>query len=603
MSAQPRRQQSGIACEECRRKRIRCDRGRPQCLACATSGVSCVVRDNCPPRGPKKGYLQTLQKRIEDLQNRLEHQSEPTGSHAELRITSPAEEETDIYNAEEKEKDSIVVIHEIQQTPDTTPMVTGQWQGSMASDMIMEPGPWEFMDHAFENLPFTGLESYQSPLQMKINSDLIITPMMHNDLDQLFFDRAYMFAPILQAHRYRSWSQQPSKSKQQICLQHAMWTLASSLSSQFQIAVRQLYDETRQLLHTLEHDDPYHQISLEQTQAWLLLALYELTNEDYHRGMISVGRALRFSQMMRLYDVDAPQGLPTAQSPGQDAGQYGLVEQATDDWIGVETKRRTFWLAYIIERFTSMVDGLHLFFNEQMIRTRLPASEADFASGRGADMPFLADMISVIDLEWPKDDLSTFTETVVGATMCGRVLEHKQRPAARTRDTTYEFCRRHRSLSALLAQRMKILSMFSSLEYLNPVLTFTALTAHISVLMLYDFIESNPLGTEAQATQLTKALYTEHHQQSLDAVVDTATLVAVLGQHFQTHPLTPVLLLAGAKFARAHPDLNDAYNKLMPCIVTTLQTSAESNRMAQVFLQQLGPPNEVMGVARMDQSS
>lgn len=124
--------------------------------------------------------------------------------------------------------------------------------------------------------------------------------------------------------------------------------------------------------------------------------------------------------------------------------------------------------------------------------------------------------------------------------MCGRVLEHKQRPAARTRDTTYEFCRRHRSLSALLAQRMKILSMFSSLEYLNPVLTFTALAAHISVLMLYDFIESNPLGTEAQAAQLTMALHTEHQQQSLDAVADTATLVAVLGQHFQvcihTHP-------------------------------------------------------------------
>lgn len=278
-----------------------------------------------------------------------------------------------MYNAEEKEKESIVSIHEIQQSPDSTPMVTGSWQGSMAPDMpMMEPGPWEFMDQTFENLPFTGLESYQSPLQMKIVPDLIITPMMHNDLDQLFFDRAYVFAPILQAHRYRSWSQQQNRTKQQVCLQHAMWTLASSLSSQFQIAARQLYNETRQLLHALEHDDPFYQISLEQTQAWLLLAMYELMSEDYHRGMISVGRALRFSQMMRLYDVDAPpQGSSSAQSPGQDAAQYGLAEHATDDFIGIETKRRTFWLAYIIERFTSVVDGLHLFYNEQMVSASL----------------------------------------------------------------------------------------------------------------------------------------------------------------------------------------------------------------------------------------
>jgi hypothetical protein len=122
------------------------------------------------------------------------------------------------------------------------------------------------------------------------------------------------------------------------------------------------------------------------------------------------------------------------------------------------------------------------------------------------------------------------------ASICGQVLEHKQRPPARCRDTTdttYEFSRRHRSLNALLAQRIKILRMHASLEHLDPILTFTALAAYTAVLMLYDVIESKPLGTEAQATQLTKALHMEHQQQSLDAVANTALLVAALGQHFQ----------------------------------------------------------------------
>ncbi len=248
-------------------------------------------------------------------------------------------------------------------------------------------------------------------------------------------------------------------------------------------------------------------------------------------------------------------------------------------------------------------------------------------------MSFLSDVVRVIDREWPENDLSSFTETVIVATICGQVLEHKQRPPARagdTADTIYKFCRRHRSLSALLAQRIKMLRIHASLEHLDPILTFTALAAYIAVLMLYDMIESKPLGTEAQAAQLTKALQTEHQQQSLDAVADISRLVAALGQHFQVkhfpigsdhqasiipgipqptqfqcqrrpakyrfvvqmHPLTPILLLLCARFAQSHPGLNNAYNKLMPCIITTLQAATNLNGLACNFLQLLGPQND-----------
>lgn len=148
-------------------------------------------------------------------------------------------------------------------------------------------------------------------------------------------------------------------------------------------------------------------------------------------------------------------------------------------------------------------------------------------------MGFLADTIPDLDLEWPDCDLSSFTEAVIGATICGRVLEHKQEPPARTRDAAYDFCRRHRSLSALLAQRIKTPRMAVAAETMDPILTFTALSAHMAVLLLHDLVDSNPLGAEAQAIQLTRALQDEHRQQALDAVANTALLVTALGQHFQ----------------------------------------------------------------------
>ncbi|KAJ5361604.1 hypothetical protein N7541_002448 [Penicillium brevicompactum] len=56
----------GLACEECRRRKLRCDRRQPSCGLCETSGVECQITAR-PPRGPKRGYLKVLQNRIEQL--------------------------------------------------------------------------------------------------------------------------------------------------------------------------------------------------------------------------------------------------------------------------------------------------------------------------------------------------------------------------------------------------------------------------------------------------------------------------------------------------------------------------------------------------------
>jgi hypothetical protein len=55
------------------------------------------------------------------------------------------------------------------------------------------------------------------------------------------------------------------------------------------------------------------------------------------------------------------------------------------------------------------------------------------------------------------------------------------------------------------------------------------------------------------------------------------------------HPLTPILLLLGARFSQSHPELNDAYVKLMPSILTMLQDSMGLNKLSQNFLRLLKP--------------
>jgi hypothetical protein len=143
-----------------------------------------------------------------------------------------------------------------------------------------------------------------------------------------------------------------------MCLQYAMWTLAASLSTQFQHERRSLYTEARQLLVALEAENQANHInpgflSMEQVQAWILLVIYELTNTDcnYQRGMLSAGRAFRLVQIMRLYEIDGA----------------GVNHAGQGDWIETESMRRTFWLAYTVDRFTSAIDGLPLAFNERQV--------------------------------------------------------------------------------------------------------------------------------------------------------------------------------------------------------------------------------------------
>ena len=58
------RQKPGSACDECRRRKLRCDREQPQCGVCSESGVACNTTAIGPSRGPKKGHLKALHARI-----------------------------------------------------------------------------------------------------------------------------------------------------------------------------------------------------------------------------------------------------------------------------------------------------------------------------------------------------------------------------------------------------------------------------------------------------------------------------------------------------------------------------------------------------------
>ena len=176
--------------------------------------------------------------------------------------------------------------------------------------------------------------------------------LIRADLNHLYFDRVHLFAPILSSHRYFARAARPMNATAPfVVLQYAMWTLAACLGSQFKEIRCSLYNQTRTLLGEFEHNIITDSLPIEVVQAWLLLAIYEITQVNYDRGWLSAGRCFRLVQLMKLYEIDVPNGF----------AEFG------SSFIELEERRRTFWMAYILDRFINLMNQMPLTLNEQVV--------------------------------------------------------------------------------------------------------------------------------------------------------------------------------------------------------------------------------------------
>jgi len=175
--------------------------------------------------------------------------------------------------------------------------------------------------------------------------------------DQSYFDRSHPFVPILHQRQYFSWARQSSKTESQTCLQYAMWTLAASLSAQLQHLRDSLYDCTRKMLESLESKDTNTDFNdIEHVQARILLLIYDFMQTNHQRGWMSAGRCFRLLQLMRLYEIDTPENVTRRNN-----------SMEPENWIKTEEKRRTFWMAYSLDRFISIRQEWPLTLNEQVV--------------------------------------------------------------------------------------------------------------------------------------------------------------------------------------------------------------------------------------------
>ncbi|KAI9493991.1 fungal-specific transcription factor domain-containing protein [Zychaea mexicana] len=63
-----KRQRVSKACDQCRRKKVKCDGTLPQCSNCKTVGLECKYNETNKKRGPPKGYIEAIEGRLQRLE-------------------------------------------------------------------------------------------------------------------------------------------------------------------------------------------------------------------------------------------------------------------------------------------------------------------------------------------------------------------------------------------------------------------------------------------------------------------------------------------------------------------------------------------------------
>ncbi|KAI0138706.1 fungal-specific transcription factor domain-containing protein [Hypoxylon sp. NC0597] len=562
-STPPARQNPGAACEECRRRKVRCDRQQPSCGLCLTSGVQCQVTTPRPPRGPKRGYLKALQARIATLEGTLlqqqqQQQQQQQNTSSDTITISPEDTTIDGLTFNDHTPltwdfpittDDGTALHDLCQG--TAPGTASGGSSLDGGSVHASTSPIQGFETPTDGVGFSDTILGRKMSELSDGLDGInVSNLMQAELNQLYFDRVHSFAPVLHQRRYFSLARNIAKTEAQSCLRYAMWTLAASVSAHYQNIGDSLYRYTRRSLESLDSKCMgLAMAEMEQVQAWLLLAIHEFMCVDFSRGWVSAGRAFRLIQLNWLQYSDGPH-----------------VNLGRTDWVDAEQKRRTFWLAYCLDRFVSVRNNSPMTFTEQNT-IRLPAPELDYQNEQPTLTGFLSDAISARD----SIVTSTFTESIVVATIIGRALSHRQESVM---DNLYlnepqEFWDRHEWLNSALIQRMELFSMNYpvAVQEADPMLLFISMMWRTTVLYMYQLVKAM-----AHPTDEKRSVLADYTRQSTIAAKEIVSLTNKLSQlsSLKVHPLTPIPLSLCAEFFVSYHELGDTYSKQLQDITEAM---------------------------------
>ena len=317
-----------------------------------------------------------------------------------------------------------------------------------------------------------------------------------------------------------------------VCLRYAMWCIAASVSERYYGHQEIFYQRARKYAEADEmkgRGEAY--CSIGHAQCWILITSYEFKLMYFPRAWASSGRATRLCHMLGLNMLDGV-GLDVK-----------LSLPPPRDWTEQEERRRTFWMAYCVDRYASVGTGWPMMMDERdvsiarasrdqvipshrltcfQIKTNLPASEEAYEKS----IPEQTQPLSETMTSSQAATLSSFAGVVLMAHYFGMNLKHLHQPGPNERedDLHGEFWSRHRKMDNTLLNTALLLP--SHLRLPNGVrnvnVVFLNMSLHTSTICL-----QQAAIFKAEKNSLPRSIIEQSQVRCILAANEIATIMRV----------------------------------------------------------------------------
>ncbi|KAH1627859.1 hypothetical protein KXX21_001015 [Aspergillus fumigatus] len=349
--------------------------------------------------GPKRGYVKQLEARLAQVENLLRTQEPSAAQTQENHNHNPASNENEMTNL-----------------PDVPLLPTDLNTSLSPPQPIVEHQP---LSQAY--LPselHTGGNFGWDMLGLGLEEPLPTQDVI-DELNQIYFDKVHPSLPFLHRPRHLAAMNLAYNIRPAVCLQYMTWCHAASVSDKYSNLHALFYQRARKYAELDEMKGFGESIvTLAHCQTWLLISTYEFKMMYFPRAWLSSGKATRLALMMGLNRLDGlgpevKQSLPPPR-----------------DWTEKEERRRTFWMAFCIDRYASAGTGWPVIIDERDIMTNLPASETSFVKSKPERTLRLSSVMRGEGIA----TLSSLASVVLLSSMFGRNLAHLHRPDPQDND-------------------------------------------------------------------------------------------------------------------------------------------------------------------------
>ncbi|KAJ3205986.1 hypothetical protein HDU67_008520 [Dinochytrium kinnereticum] len=343
------------ACDTCNKKKIKCDGLKPNCTNCNRSKISCSYSRSAKKRGPRAGYIESLENRLKEMEALLQPiQPGDTTTVADVVRQKLDALSTSISNGGSTAHNDLVhndlVIRE---------GVDGLTRlGSPSGDMIdggRAPGV----------IPNRLMAGPSSPYASSSSSTSHIPPEAIRELLDLYFEYIHPAMPLVHQKSFMT-----NFANESPLLLNAMYSLAARYSRHpsirtnpdtlynngdpFYIKARELVDQFMETPHP------------STVTALLCLATYAAGSGRGSASWMYSGMSIRMAQELKLNvepDLDDTVNVDGSMS-----------------WLEKEKRRRTWWVCFILDRYAGAAADRSMIISEKDCRIYLPSDESIWAS-------------------------------------------------------------------------------------------------------------------------------------------------------------------------------------------------------------------------------